>query len=312
MEKPLISIAVCTYNGEKFLAEQFDSLVNQSYPNLEIIVTDDCSKDKTIELLEGYAAKYDFIKIYQNTENLGYIKNFEKALSLTTGEYIALCDQDDIWDLDKISLQYEAMGDCLLHYHDSAFINHAGQNLGKNLSDIVNMYEGNSYKPFLFFNCVSGHATLIKKELLDYALPFPTELFHDRWLAYTATNLGSIGYLDRTLVKYRQHENSDTNILKLERKDKKKELHGIPKIKKALAELRVMIGFRHNEDPHFLEKLYRLYESRLHSYFCFSLVVMMYANYQKLLFISKKNVLSKLNFVFKHIWGSKFKGRNDK
>jgi glycosyltransferase involved in cell wall biosynthesis len=307
MHKPLISIAVCTYNGEKFLAEQLNSLVNQTYRNLEIVVTDDCSKDETIELLNGYAAKYDFIKIYKNEENLGYVKNFEIALSLCSGDYIALCDQDDIWDLNKITLQHESIGESLLNYHDSAFIDQMGQNLNKKLSDVVNPYQGDSFKPFLFFNCISGHATLIKRSLLEYALPFPKDLFHDRWLAYTATNLGTITYLDLPLVKYRQHENSDTNILKLDRKNVKKELHGVPKIKKSLAELRVMINFKWNKDQHFLEKLYHLYEGRLHSYFCLRLVIMMYANFDTLLFISKKSVISKLNFVFKHIWGSKFK-----
>jgi glycosyltransferase involved in cell wall biosynthesis len=307
MQKPLVSIAVCTYNGEKFLAEQFDSLVNQTYSNLEIIVTDDCSKDQTFALLQDYASRYDFIKIYKNEQNLGYVKNFEKAISLCSGDFIALCDQDDIWNNDKIIRQVEGIGSSLLCYHDSAFIDQSGQPLHKNLSDVVNMYDGESFEPFLFFNCVSGHASLFKKELVNYALPFPKNLFHDRWLAYVATNLGSIKYLDLPLVDYRQHENSDTNILKLDRKENKKELHGVPKIKKTLDELKVMINFEHNKNQPFLAKLYRLYEDRLNSYFCFSLVTIMYAHFRTLLYISKKGTISKLNFVFKHIWGSKLK-----
>ncbi len=303
----LVSIALCTYNGEKYLAEQLDTLVYQTYKDLEIIITDDCSKDATISILKEYAKKFDFIKIYQNEKNLGYIKNFEKAISLCSGDFIALCDQDDIWDKDKIKLQVESIGDHLLSYHDSEFIDPSGRSMKKNLSDVINMYQGGSFKPFLFFNCVSGHACLIKKELADCAIPFPKDLFHDRWLAYTATNLGSIIYLDQQLVKYRQHENSDTNILKLERSETKKEINGVPKIKKSLAELKVMIDFKSNKDQRYLEKLYHLYESRLNSYFCFRLVVMMYANFKTLLFISKKSLVSKLNFVFKHIWGSKFK-----
>jgi glycosyltransferase involved in cell wall biosynthesis len=307
MQKPLVSIAVCTYNGEKFLVEQLDSLVSQTYPNLEIIITDDCSKDETFSKLQDYANRFDFIKIFKNEQNLGYVKNFEKAISLCNGDFIALCDQDDIWDKDKIIHQVEGIGDSLLCYHDSAFVDQNGKSLNKKLSDVVNMYDGSSFEPFLFFNCVSGHASLIKKELVNYALPFPKDLFHDRWLAYVATNLGSIKYLNLPLVDYRQHESSDTNILKLDRKEIKKELHGVPKIRKTLAELRVMINFKHNEDPDFLSKLYHLYEGRLNSYFCPSLVIMMYAHFRKLLYISKKGTFSKLNFVFKHIWGSKLK-----
>jgi len=122
-----------------------------------------------------------------------------------------------------------------------------------------------------------------------------------------ATNLGSIKYIDRPLVKYRQHENSDTNILKLARREQKKELHGNPKIKKSLSELKVFLNFKFNSDQPFLEKLFRLYSRRLTAYLCPSLVIFMFANFRQLLFISKKGTMSKLNFVFKHLWGAKLK-----
>lgn len=307
MPNAKVSIALCTYNGEKYLTEQLDSLVKQDYEPIEIIVVDDQSKDRTILILQRYAEKFPFVKLIENEQNLGYIKNFEKAISLCAGDYIALADQDDIWEFNKISRMMAEVKDHLLVYHDSEFIDQSGKSMHKKLSDVVNMYEGDSFKPFLFFNCVSGHASLFRKELINYALPFPKELFHDRWLAYVATNLGSIKYISEPLVSYRQHENSDTNILKLDRKKEKKELHGRPKIKQSLMELAVMLNFKWNKDQPFLEKLYRLYKERLDSYFCLRLVFMMYANFKKLLFISKKGTLSKLNFVFKHIWGSKFK-----
>jgi glycosyltransferase involved in cell wall biosynthesis len=110
----LISIALCTYNGEKYLIEQLDTLVNQTYPKLEIIVVDDCSSDKTITILNDYLSKFPFIKLYQNEQNLGYIKNFEKAISLCNGELIALADQDDVWDLNKLTIMAEAINENML------------------------------------------------------------------------------------------------------------------------------------------------------------------------------------------------------
>src|SRR5688500_10348209 len=94
---PLVSIALCVYNGEKFLREQLDSLVNQSYPNIEIIASDDRSTDASLLILQEYADRYPYFKFGQNEQNLGYVKNFEKVISLCSGDLIALSDQDDIW-----------------------------------------------------------------------------------------------------------------------------------------------------------------------------------------------------------------------
>jgi len=304
---PLISIALCTYNGSVHLVEQLESIVKQTYPNIEIIVVDDGSKDTTIEILNSYSAKYSYIKIYQNEFNLGYIKNFEKATSLCRGEFIALCDQDDIWLENKLEIQFNEIGANTLIYHDSEFINENGVSLEKRMSDVINMYSGNSSKPFLFFNCLSGHAVLFKKELIEYSLPFPKEIFHDRWLAYTATNIGSIKYIDKSLVRYRQHENSDTNILKLKRNKAENAIHGNAKIVKALSEFEIFAGYKYNKDQKFIDKLLKLYRKRLTSYLCFGLIFFMYAHYKSLLFISKKSSISKLNFIFKHVWGSKLK-----
>ena len=93
----MISIAMATYNGEKYLAEQLDSILAQTVQDFELIVCDDCSSDSTAEILSRYAEKDSRIKIFVNEKNLGFVKNFEKAVSLCSGEYIALSDQDDVW-----------------------------------------------------------------------------------------------------------------------------------------------------------------------------------------------------------------------
>jgi len=304
---PLVSIAMCTYNGERFLKEQLDSLVYQDYSNLEIVIADDCSKDQTPQILQEYSSRFPFIRLYFNKKNLGYIKNFENAIQLCKGELIALSDQDDIWAKDKISKMVSHMGEHVLLYHDSEFINDKGESLNKKMSDILNMYAGNSFKPFLFFNSVSGHACLFRKELIKISLPFPKEIFHDRWLTYAAVNLGTIGYLDLPLVKYRQHEKADTNILRLNRTDDSSALEGKQKIIKTISELEVLLKFEFNKERAFLKKLLYLYRNRLNAYLCPALVVFMYQNYETLLYMSTKNTMSKLNFVFKHIWGGKLK-----
>lgn len=215
MNDVLVSIAVCTYNGEQYLRPQLDSLVQQRYKNLEIIVADDCSSDGTIAILEEYQSKYPFFKYYQNTTNLGYRKNFESVVSKCTGEYIALCDQDDIWDLDKIHVQVEQIGDAALIYHDSAFIDAQGSDMHRKLSDILTLYQGKSPFPFILFNCVSGHALLFKRSLLPEVLPFDENIYHDRWIAFVASLKGGIKLIPEALVQYRQHASSETDILRL-------------------------------------------------------------------------------------------------
>ena len=169
----------------------------------------------TIELftiLSEYASKYPNLLVYRNEHNLGFTRNFELALTRCKGELIAFCDQDDLWDLCKIELQVAALADNLLIYHDSEFINEMNEPLHKKMSDLFNFYRGDDPRAFLFFNCVSGHAMLIRRRLLVDALPFREGFFHDWWLAYVAVNTGSIDYLPDCLVKYRQHEKSHTDF----------------------------------------------------------------------------------------------------
>jgi glycosyltransferase involved in cell wall biosynthesis len=99
--QPLVSIAMTTYNGEKFLIKQLDSLVNQTYHNIEIIIVDDCSSDKTLNILNQYSKENSNIQILANEKNIGLHNNFEKALKHCKGDYIALCDQDDFGMLKK-------------------------------------------------------------------------------------------------------------------------------------------------------------------------------------------------------------------
>ncbi|WP_276359262.1 glycosyltransferase family 2 protein [Daejeonella sp. H1SJ63] len=306
--KPLVSIALCTYNGERFLREQLNSIINQTYPAIELIAVDDCSTDSTVAILEEYAEKHPFIHVFKNEANLGYIRNFEKAMRLCNGNLIALSDQDDIWDLCKIEKLTNAIGNNLMIYHDSEFVDQNGHTLNKRMSDIMNLYRGDEPEAFIFFNCISGHSVLMKKELRDEILPFPNAYFHDWWIAYVATNLGSIDYLDEVLVKYRQHEKADTNILKRERKTASPaKLSSDQKQNKKIQWLKSCAEYPKNKNPELIKSIYHEVLKSNNGYISVRLARLIYKNRGKLFRINKKNRFSKLNFLLKEIWGGEIR-----
>lgn len=307
-DKALVSIALCAYNGEAYLREQLDSIVNQSYPEIELIAVDDCSSDNTLSILNDYAAKYSFIKVFVNPENLGYIRNFEKALQLCGGDFIALSDQDDIWDLKKIEKQVKGIGNHLLIYHDSEFVDQNGQSLHRKMSDIMNLYRGDQPEAFLFFNCISGHSVLMKRELRDELLPFPNAYFHDWWMGYVATNLGSIDFISESLVKYRQHQKADTNILKRKRDNTlRNPLSAAMKYERKLLWIKSCVDYPKNKNPEFIGNLNAEFKKNKEEYISFGLAKLIYENRAILFSINKKSTFSKLNFALKELWGGKIR-----
>ena len=306
-QTPLVSIAMCTYNGAKFLAAQLDTLVTQTYKRIEIIVADDCSTDDTFSILTVYAAKYSQFRIYRNEKNLGFTANFEKAVKLCGGDLIALCDQDDLWDHKKIELQVDAIKENMLIYHDSEFIHEDGTSMHKNMSDVMNLYRGGEPEVFLFFNCVSGHSILMKKELLNDALPLKKDYFHDWWLAYVATNVGKIDFIPQCLVKYRQHDHSDTNILRRKRGADSHTLSSVQKIRRIQQWLSFCAGFPKNRNPEIIERFYNAFTQRVNSYLSFTLSRLLFKHRRTIFYIRKKSKLNRLNYIFGQVWGLKTK-----
>lgn len=100
----LVSIALATYNGEKFIAEQMESILNQSFQDFEVIIHDDCSADETYNLLRQFAQKDSRIVLKKNEYNLGFAKNFKTIVDDCSGKYIAFSDQDDIWDIRHLEV----------------------------------------------------------------------------------------------------------------------------------------------------------------------------------------------------------------
>lgn len=201
---------MATYNGEKFLQEQIESIIHQTYTNFEFIIIDDNSEDSTYQICYKYAEKDSRIKLFRNEKNLGLNKNFEKAIKIACGDYLVFADQDDIWDLSKIEklLKLLSKSDDILIYCDSEMIDEHGKSMGVSSGNHQVFIKGNNPNELLFYNTVSGHKLMFKKELIKHILPIPKDFYYDWWIAYIATGLFSINYTNEKLVKYRIHRDS--------------------------------------------------------------------------------------------------------
>lgn len=212
MAIPHVSIALCTYNGERHLPEQLASLLGQDYPAFDVVAVDDGSSDGTLAILREHAQRDPRLQVHVNSANVGITRNFEKACSLSHGDWIAPSDQDDVWLPNKLRTLVKAAGDASLVYCNSAFTDEAGKILGGTVADRVVMYRGNDPRVFAFDNCVSGHALICKRSLVERAMPFPEAGVYDWWLAFVAATVGSIEYVDSPLVRFRQHTASRTDV----------------------------------------------------------------------------------------------------
>lgn len=213
MDNGLVSVALATYNGEKFLEEQLESILNQDYYPLEIVVSDDCSSDGTTNILQRYALEGK-IQYWKNEKNLGYVKNFEQAISKCSGQYIALADQDDIWYPSKISRLLESLGDNLLIHSDAVLIDDQGARLKSSLSEFSRkMTIPHSFAEAVLNGSVTGCTSLFRKELIKDILPFPDGLYvHDKWIGVIAFLKNRFTYIGEPLISYRQHNNNTIGL----------------------------------------------------------------------------------------------------
>lgn len=205
LDQPLISVVLAACNGERYLAVQLDSIFAQTYPNIELVAVDDASSDGTYAILQQYAARHPNMRVARNQVNLGYIKNFERACSLATGAYIALCDQDDYWLPQKLERLAATIGSFPMIYCDSAICDEDLQPARIRASDRAVLMNITNCVQQAVVCRVYGHASLFVRQLLQQAVPFPAALPHDWWLCFIAASQGGIAYLPETLVHYRQH-----------------------------------------------------------------------------------------------------------
>jgi len=211
--KSLISIAMTTYNGSKYLKEQLDSIYSQTYKNFEVIVVDDVSTDQTVHILEQYKRKHKLI-YFVNDTNMGVTKNFEKAISMCSGKYIALADQDDIWLPKKLEILHKNISDASLIYSNACIINEKSEIQKKTAKEIYSLYGLDSstkdvYNYIVLNSFILGCSVLFKQELVKDLIPiFQTSRNHDWWLTVCAYKRSGINYIDEILIKYRHHDNN--------------------------------------------------------------------------------------------------------
>lgn len=203
----MVSVAMATFNGERFLKKQLDSILSQTYKNLEVIVTDDCSNDNTKQILLEYRKKYK-IKVYFNEEKLGFVKNFEKAISLCSGDYIALCDQDDIWFENKIEILLNEIEDYSLIFSDACLVDEDENILNKSFIKFSGrrIPKKNEFQHLVFSNYITGCTLMFNKNLISNILPIPNLFpYHDWWIAVQATQKNGVKFCNKSLINYRQH-----------------------------------------------------------------------------------------------------------
>lgn len=219
----MISVAMTTFNGEKYIEKQIESIIHQSLPVDEIIVCDDGSTDHTVELLK----KYD-VTLIQNFQNLGYKLNFKQAMEKCNGDYIFLCDQDDIWEKDKVKDMMHIMESHKnIHVLASSFTYIDGQNqmilttLNKGYSN-NNLYNKEVAKndlvsvltnEFIYGNYFQGCALVMDKQTRDFVVHhFDDRLPHDWIISLYASIDGGMYFYNKSEFKYRIHSDNSIGV----------------------------------------------------------------------------------------------------
>jgi glycosyltransferase involved in cell wall biosynthesis len=300
--RALVSIAMATYNGAKYINEQLDSIVHQSYQNIEIIIVDDCSTDNTINIIRNYKEKFSNITLLQNAVNSGVTKTFEKAIVASTGFFIAICDQDDIWELNKIEILVNEIGEHDAVYSNSLLVDKNGESLNKSFTSIMNMKTYYGGTPFLLSNSVPGHTILMKKAFVQDILPFPLKMLFDLWIGFCAAANNGIKFVDKTLVRYRQHDTNTIGTRDSANKKKKESIQTQFQFK--LNELKTL-ATASIKDVHTKEILNEMIE-HFHMKWSFKRSAFFFKNYDSILVSKKKPTFRKKLFCIKMFFKPNF------
>ena len=302
-DTPLISIALCTCNGERFLREQLDSLLAQDHVNLEIVAVDDASTDGTPAILEACAARDPRVRLFRNAANLGFRRNFQEAIGRCRGDFIAPCDQDDVWRPDKLRLLLEAIGDAAAAYCDSELVDGQGRPLGLRLSDKRVMGPIDDPLRLALQNCVSGHAMLFRRSLVARALPIPDGLFHDWWLALVAAGSGGIAHRPEPLVQYRQHRQAATDMAGLRRSARPRG-QGLAGFEAAEQRLHACAAL---EPGGLGPELLRLWRGCRQQYLCPRLALLAFRHRHRLFSFYPNRRKRRARYALKLLWGLRLK-----
>lgn len=212
-----LSIAMCTYNGSRYLDEQLESLLRQTRLPDELVVCDDGSSDATADILSAFAERAPFpVRIHINPVNLGSTKNFERAISLCTGDLIALSDQDDVWLPEKLERAEQMLAqrpEMLGVFSDAHVTDESLRPSNVSLWDAVSFdtgrrrrfRNGQAFSVLLQRTVVTGTTFTFRAARRDLILPIPEQAVHDAWIALMLAAVGEIAFLEVPLVLYRQH-----------------------------------------------------------------------------------------------------------
>jgi len=215
---PTVSVALCTYQGQAYVHEQLASIAAQTLPPQEVVICDDGSTDATVDVITAFIATYTgpiAFRLLDTTRVGGVVPNFSRALAACTGELIALSDQDDVWHPDRLAAAVPAFADAslLLLNADATLVDGAGAPLGDTLlstlyasaADLARFHAREGFALLLARNTVTGATTLLRRTLLEDALPIPPHWVHDEWLALLAAARGGHDTLERAVIDYRLH-----------------------------------------------------------------------------------------------------------
>lgn len=209
-KKP-VDILLAAYNGEKYIAEQINSILNQTVQDFRLIVQDDCSTDSTVAIVQEFCQRDSRVVLFQNTVNLGYVKNFEHLIKISHSDVIFLSDQDDVWHPEKIELLLKVLNSDrkpILVYSDLKVVDSNLSIVSDSLWSMLGLtpLRGvvNNYNDT---NILTGCSCCFKQELKQYILPFNPKIPHDAQIFKQALLYG-VEYVDQSLVFYRQHNNN--------------------------------------------------------------------------------------------------------
>lgn len=221
-----ISIALCTSNGQTYLQDQLESYLNQTLTPDELVVCDDVSADDTIAILREFARSAPFpVRIYRNEKQLGYVKNFERAVLLCDGEIIFFSDQDDVWDPQKIELMAAALEKSRnvgVTFCDAEIVNSDLQPTGRTLWEMFRfnkrlqkkVIHGRATEVLIKMDLFWGLTVAFRSEYRDKLIPFYPGTGHDTWTAMLVAFMSDISIVQKPLVKYRQHSDNFTGVRK--------------------------------------------------------------------------------------------------
>jgi glycosyltransferase involved in cell wall biosynthesis len=219
MQRPTISVALCSYNGGRFVAQQLASLTKQTRAPDELIICDDGSTDETLQIIHDFIPSAPFpVELHRHGKNLGSTGNFEKAIRACHGDFIALCDQDDYWLPEKLA----TLEACLINNPSAGLVFSDAQIVDANMvatptrlrestlftRDLERrLVSGDATQVMLQRKIVTGATVLFRAEFRESFLPIPASWVHDGWIAFIIALFSQLTYVDRPLIQYRQHSN---------------------------------------------------------------------------------------------------------